>query len=600
MKSLVVLIVCWLILVGVTLFYYPKWKLPGPEATISWDVSGYYLYLPATFIYKDLRKLSFLPDILKKYNPTIEIQQASPHPNGNYVMLYSCGQALMYLPAFSLAHAYASLDKSYPADGFSRPYQLGITLGSLLFALLGLLLTRRNLLTFFSDESTALALFCIALGTNYFEYTATTGAMTHGYLFTLYAALIYFTIKFYRSPAISAAIGIGACIGLSALTRPTEILTAIIPLLWGLDIFEKGAIGERWDFFKKHRLLLYTAIGTCLLIGSLQLVYWKYVTGSWLYYSYGQFGFSWLKPHILDGLFSYNNGWLVYTPMMFFAIGGMYLLHKERTGIFWTIWIFICLFIYVAFAWDIWWYGGSLGQRTMVQTYAILAFPLTAFFQRYLARSLYLLLISPVLILFIYLNIWWSHQAHKGGMFMAEQMNKHYFWRVLGKWERKEEDLKLLDNRDAYTGTMRNPVPLFEEYFESDTVYYNCAMNPIEGKHSLCLNAERKKSLMYLFPVSTGKAQWVRVYATFQCLDKEYNVWNMTQFIVGFYDRDQGIKQRFIRVQRFLPENGRKALYLDIKIPKRKFDKIGVQFWNVGTDLPLLVDEMRAEAFEEQ
>ena len=39
-------------------FYYPKWSKPGSEAAISWDVSGYYHYLPAIFIYKDLKNLS--------------------------------------------------------------------------------------------------------------------------------------------------------------------------------------------------------------------------------------------------------------------------------------------------------------------------------------------------------------------------------------------------------------------------------------------------------------------------------------------------------------------------------------------------------------
>ena len=35
--------------------YYPKWEKPWSEATISWDVSGYYHYLLAIFIYKDIR-----------------------------------------------------------------------------------------------------------------------------------------------------------------------------------------------------------------------------------------------------------------------------------------------------------------------------------------------------------------------------------------------------------------------------------------------------------------------------------------------------------------------------------------------------------------
>lgn len=62
-------IVCVILLAGVSFCYYPRWKGVYTEATISWDVSGYYMYLPAALIYQDLKKLAFFPDIQRKYNP---------------------------------------------------------------------------------------------------------------------------------------------------------------------------------------------------------------------------------------------------------------------------------------------------------------------------------------------------------------------------------------------------------------------------------------------------------------------------------------------------------------------------------------------------
>jgi len=49
--------------------HYPKWRMQKTEATIGWDVTGYYSYLPAIFIYKDLKQLSFYSKIAEKYNP---------------------------------------------------------------------------------------------------------------------------------------------------------------------------------------------------------------------------------------------------------------------------------------------------------------------------------------------------------------------------------------------------------------------------------------------------------------------------------------------------------------------------------------------------
>ena len=89
---------CAVLILFTGMFYYPKWSKPGSEATISWDVSGYYMYLPAAFIYKDLKKCAFKDSILAKYQPSPDFQQAFLHPSGNYVMKYPAGQAIMMLP----------------------------------------------------------------------------------------------------------------------------------------------------------------------------------------------------------------------------------------------------------------------------------------------------------------------------------------------------------------------------------------------------------------------------------------------------------------------------------------------------------------------
>ncbi|MBK8444446.1 MAG: hypothetical protein IPL35_13975 [Sphingobacteriales bacterium] len=63
----------------IAFFFYPKWKQSRTEATLSWDVSGYYMYLPAIFIYKDLRHCAFGDDIIQKYYPSPAFEQAYLH-----------------------------------------------------------------------------------------------------------------------------------------------------------------------------------------------------------------------------------------------------------------------------------------------------------------------------------------------------------------------------------------------------------------------------------------------------------------------------------------------------------------------------------------
>lgn len=298
---------------------FPRYTRPGTEATLAWDVSGYYLYLPATFIYHDLKQVSFLPQIIEKYQPSFSPDQAFPIENGNQVMKYSAGMAVLYSPFFALGHAAAKLT-DYPADGFSGPYQAAIHLGGVLMAILGLWFLRKILLRYFPDRTVGWTLLLIALGTNFFNYATFDAANAHGWLFMLMALLAHLSIRYHERPTLRMAAGIGAVIGLAALVRPTEALYVFIPLLWGVGSF--AALRQRLTFFKKNYLHLLAAGVVTAAIGFIQLTYWQYVSGHWFVYSYGDQSFSFLHPHFVDVFFSYRKGWLVYTPLMVFAIAG--------------------------------------------------------------------------------------------------------------------------------------------------------------------------------------------------------------------------------------------------------------------------------------
>ncbi len=336
-QSFICLVVLYIFISLANLVYYPKWQHKYTEATIGWDVSGYYMYLPAIFIYQDLKKCTFLEDILKKYRPTPDPQQVFWHSSGNRVMKYSIGQAIQFAPFFFIAHTYASYSPSYEADGFSLPYQFMISFGSLLVAFLGLYYLRKILLMYFSDGVVSLSLLALILGSNYLNYSAIDGAMTHNNLFTIYTLLIYQTIRLYEKPALKRFIFIGLLVGLAALTRPTEIISCMIPILWGVNLFSLESIKERFQFFQQNISHTLLAVLICLTVGFIQLLYWKYVAGEWIVYSYQDQGFSWLNPHLFDGFLSYKSGWLVYSPLMTFALLGFIFLYQKKDL------FFICL-----------------------------------------------------------------------------------------------------------------------------------------------------------------------------------------------------------------------------------------------------------------
>lgn len=574
-RTALLLSCAWVVVTGI--FYYPKWKYGGTEATISWDVSGYYFYLPSIFIYHDLKEQKFKDSLLAKYQPTTSPYQSYQYSNGHYVMKYASGMALMYAPFFWTAHLLAR-PLGYEPDGFSYPYQLAIGLGSILIALIGLLLLYKMLSLYFSSRTTGTVLLLYVFGTNYLEYSAITNAMSHNYLFTVYAALLYVTIRFYQRPSYGSAALIGLLCGLATLTRPTEIISLVIPLLWGID--SKQAFRSRFSFFAKHYGKI--ALAAFLFAGmvGIQFAYWKYVSGHWLVYSYQNEKLEFLHPHIYKCLLSFRKGWFIYTPLMLLIIPGYVYLYRKRPPLFWVSFVFGLVFMYLCFSWSIWWYAGSIGQRAMVQAYPLLALPFAAAIEKIDGNTMRRLIFFPLILLATYYNLWLTHQAHRGGLLDPENMTRAYWAKVVLRYTMPAGAEKLLDTDEEFTGERKEVEPLL---VSRDTVL-------LDGGHQF--------SKVYPFTIPPNHFQWVRVQALVSIGQKEWNIWKMTQLIVRFRKGGQVIKDKYIRLQRLLKEGEKKDIFMDVRIPG-DFDAAEVQFWNPGSPCPFYLLHFSIEVFKE-
>jgi hypothetical protein len=591
---------CASVLIILAFTFYPKWEKSGTEAAISWDVAGYYYYLPAIFVYKDLRKIAFHSEMDKKYAyQGTDFYAALPSTNGNLVMKYTSGMAIMYAPAFLIAHALAT-PLGYEADGFSKPYQVAIGVWSLLFTLLGLWILRNVLLKAgFEDRAVGYTLLAIALVTNFTEYAAINNAMPHGYIFTLYALMLWLTMRFYETPSVFRALGIGITIGLAILSRPTELGIILIPLFW--QISSKPSIKSRFSFLKIHFTKILLTTLTIIGIGSIQLIYWKYTSGHFLYNSYGpEDKMEWFNTHILNGVFSARKGWLVYTPIMLFSLIGFIFLYKKHKVYFGSIFLFTLLFIYISFAHNIWWYGGGLGQRQMIQIYPLLAFPMAAFFEKIMQLKVWYYIVLTASFICLYLNVWLLYQAHRGGHFDAEYTTPAYLRATIGRYDIPIESRKLLDNKYDFTGEKKDVKILFKTDYENDTslqIIDNQLI--INGKKSFILNKEKQFTPKIEIPLSIQKQKWLRANATFRCVQREGNIWSMTQFIIVLKKGEQDVKGFLIRPQRIMNEGETKRIWFDAKVSRYDFDAVVVSVWNGGSDKTIVVDDIEVEMFDD-
>jgi len=593
LSTLAILAICiiWIVLGAL---YYPKWNKTGSEAAISWDVSGYYHYLPAIFIYKDLKTQAYMGEINAKYLPSPAYDQSfGHHDSGNRVNKYAIGQAVMYTPFFLLAHTYTKLIKTYPADGYSRPYQIAIWLSSLLISILGLILLRRILMYYFKDHIVAWTLIALGLATNWMEYASISNGMNHTWLFTLLCGLILCTIRFYKKMDWSSAVGIGIFLGLGTLTRPTEIVWTLIPLLWGIQ-----TVRDRMSFLLLQWNKCIGAAAIAGMIMSIQLIYWKYVAGEWIVNSYGDQGFNWLNPKIWRGLMGVNVGWWVYTPLMLIAMFGWFGMYKKNKSIFWPTFLTSLVAIYITLSWGHWEGGGGLGQRNLIQAYPLLAFPLAIIITWFNRKNWGRVAWFVILLANIYYTGWWFHQAHKGGFFQAGQMNTPYFYSVVGRLHPDRDKFKLLDTKEYFKGHPQQIRIIFENDFEQDTTH--CSLSWPKGGKATCLNAEHQYFGPETLLLDSDCTAWLRLEADYVVQSREWDVWKYAQWIVQFHRGGEVIKTNFIRLQRLLPtDNEPTHLFFDVRIPKEPFDKCVMTIWNADSPHTILLDNLKVSCFKE-
>lgn len=354
------------------------WQRAGQSGQlISWDVTSYYGYLPATFIEND-PELKFIEGKEAYYHDEM-MYWPETAPNGGKVIKTTMGLSYLYAPFFFIA--YIQDDDNSINRGFSETYEFWLTISSLFYTLIGAIFLRLFLLRHFSDHIVSLTLISIYLGTNLYYYITVEPLMPHAYNFFLLSLFIFLTERWYQRSTMVNAILLGATFGLITLIRPVNSLIILFFLLYNIS-----SIGE----LKNRIQLLYQEIGKLVLLGLVafivilpQIIYWHSITGQFIFNSYPKEHFFFGNPHLLDGLFSYRKGWLLYTPIMIFALLGIGFDIKNRIS---TVCVLIPS-IYIMFSWWNWWYGGSFGCRPIIDFYPIASIGLAAFLQRALDKN---------------------------------------------------------------------------------------------------------------------------------------------------------------------------------------------------------------------
>lgn len=167
------------------------------EGILNSDATGYYAYLPAIFIYKDLN-FNYLENIIssKQYSNNLNFDFRENH-EGSQINKFYCGVALLQLPFFSVSHGISAAVHTN-TDGYSFFYMIFVQIATIFYLLSGLYFLRKLLKTYLiSENNISITLITILFGTNLFHYTVSEPGMSHVYSFSLISIFLFLQRQFF-------------------------------------------------------------------------------------------------------------------------------------------------------------------------------------------------------------------------------------------------------------------------------------------------------------------------------------------------------------------------------------------------------------------
>ncbi len=412
------LIISSLFVILVILVYNRHINIPDYDwrCELFADQSGYYVYLPGTFLYKLNGKL-FPEDIINKTGLGFRFDSTGT----KFITKYTYGIALLQAPFFFIIHSLVKI-AHLPPDGFSHLYQEIPNLAVIFYTLISFIFIFKFLRFYFSRNISLISISTIFIGTNWYYYSIDSSGMSHSYTACLISILFYLAkhISIHHNElkkSNSKIILLFLLSGLIVLIRPINIL--VIPVIYFIcNPYEN--IGSCFSQLinKLNTFRIITCLITILIIWLPQLFYWKYAYGSYFSYSYGEEGFTnkW-NPKFFQLWFAPENGLILYSPLYIMLIVSMIILilKKSHTGI--ISFIFFLAISYTSASWHAVSFGCSFGQRNYVDFAPLWCFIFCFLLSNIgLYKKIYKGIFALIIGLFAFVNI-----------FLANSYNKCFF-----------------------------------------------------------------------------------------------------------------------------------------------------------------------------
>jgi hypothetical protein len=368
-------IIVWIIacLAGMIIFF-------GPTDNWLWDPSYYYAQIRSPIIENNL---DFRNETLTNGFATGVTEtglQASPWP---------IGPGILWSPFFLVAHAIVLLVDPAKATGFSVPYIVLVSFGSVLYGILALLAIYRICRYFGSKYISIMAVLLCLGATSLFYYIFRQPIMAHTTGLLASAIMVLFYIHLTENQFLRNRSGFlfGVILGLIFITRWLGVIFAILPIIYFLHQIIKSIRVKNFTELRFILQQIFVMIIAFIVTISPQLVLWYRLHGKILLLpqNYDSFVANILPINTLNIFFDTNRGLLFWSPFVLIGMIGIARIPNLEIRVSAILCVLLQV-VLIGYRVD-WYSGGGYGARYFIELLPILVVGFVCLVQRHSEKS---------------------------------------------------------------------------------------------------------------------------------------------------------------------------------------------------------------------
>jgi hypothetical protein len=357
------------------------------------DGVGYYAYARAPLIQHNLRFDEDWRHANQYFSQTRTLSNGQLRPDeytetGYVSNLFSIGPALLWAPFLLAAHATVLVADAFgahiAADGFSSPYLIAMALGTAVCGFLGLLFSYLLARKYVQERWAFLATLGIWGGSSLPVYMYFNPAWSHAHSTFAVALFLWYWERTRGRRSFLQWLLLGLSAGLMIDVYFINGIFLVLPLLESLAAYWNCS---KAGSYRAAGPLLAGNIGFLLaaIIAFIPTLITRYIIfgGILRFSSYTALPWDWSAPNWRSVLFSSEHGLISWTPILGFAIAGLFLAPRAVKSLSLLLAFAAAGFYYVISSYPYWHGMASFGNRFFISLTPIFIFGLALLLQRF-------------------------------------------------------------------------------------------------------------------------------------------------------------------------------------------------------------------------